>query len=359
MFRQLDIKLILSMFLIFSIGLVSIYSSTYKEDKPLSMFFYKQLFWMLLGLSGVFVLMKIGTRKILEYSYYLYAVSMIFLVLVLFIGVSRGGGHRWLKVANFTFQPSEFVKLSVILVIARFLSKFKNNQVKFNFKDSLIIILLLGCPLFLIILQPDLGTGLVFIPVALAMWYASGIGTRNLTIFSILSVLSSPFWWGILKDYQKQRLLVFLKPDLDPLGAGYTVIQSKIAIGSGKIMGKGWLSGTQNILNFLPERHTDFIFSVIGEEWGFIGALIILSLYVYLLLKALKIGANTNNKDYKLVVVGIVVLLAVHVIINMGMTMGIIPAVGLPLPFVSYGGSNLIVSILCIGFLLDIERKTK
>ncbi len=359
MLKRIDIKLLLCVFLVFLIGLISIYSSTYKEDKPMLKFFYRQVFWMLLGLFSAFLLIKIGTWKILEYSYYLYVISVVLLILVLLVGVSRGGGHRWLKIGSFTFQPSEFVKLSLVLVIARFLGNYKDKNIRFGFLNSIVLLLLLACPVFFIILQPDLGTALVFIPVLLAMWYASEVGIWYLMVFSVLGILSSPFLWSILRDYQKQRLLVFIRPDLDPLGVGYTVAQSKIAIGSGNIIGKGWLSGTQNILNFLPERHTDFIFSVIGEEWGFIGALIILLLYIFIIIRGLRIAANADNKEYKLLSVGIVVLLTVHVIINIGMTMGIVPAVGLPLPFVSYGGSNLIISILCIGFLLDIQRQAK
>jgi len=219
------------------------------------------------------------------------------------------------------------------------------------------LMLLLAVPVILIAHQPDLGTSLALIPVVFAIWYVSGLGLRHLRIFSCLCVAGSPLLWWVLREYQKQRLLVFIKPELDPLGAGYTVIQSKVAIGSGGILGKGWLSGTQNILNFLPERHTDFIFSVIGEEWGFLGALFVLGLYAYLIKRALDIALNANHGYDKLVATGIATLLSFHIVVNVGMTMGIMPAVGLPLPFISYGGSNLVMTIISLGFLLEINKR--
>lgn len=341
---------------LFLIGVVSIYSATYdKYEGHISNFFYKQIIWLLVGTVGILVLMKIGTRKILEWSYFLYIANLFLLIALFFIGVSGGGSYRWLKIGPISIQPSEIAKLSVLLLTVRFLGD--QSREHFNFGKCLLLMLILGLPVLLIANQPDLGTSLVFIPIVFGVWYVSGLGKKYFWSIIIFGIISSPFLWMILKEYQKKRLLVFINPSLDPLGAGYTVIQSKIAIGSGKIFGKGWLSGTQNILNFLPERHTDFIFSVVGEEWGFIGAFLVLAAYMIFFKKGIDISLNSNSRYDKMLGVGCVGLLGIHVIVNIGMTMGIMPAVGLPLPFISYGGSNLVVSMLCLGFLLDIKKR--
>jgi len=354
--KKLDVKLILVFFLLFLIGIISIYSSTYNEKNSYgSIFFYRQIIWMVVGIIGIILLMKISCQRILEWSYLIYFINVILLILVLFFGISRGGGYRWLRIGIFNFQPSEFAKLSLVLVTVRFLISSRKNNFKFD--KAVILLIILFIPVILVALQPDLGTSLVFIPIVFGIWFISGLGFRYLVTFTVLGLLSSPLLWLVLKDYQKQRLLVFIKPELDPLGAGYTVVQSKIAVGSGGIIGKGWLSGTQNILNFLPERHTDFIFSIIGEEWGFLGTLFVLGLYIYLIKRGLTIAANANQRYDKLLAAGIIILLAIHIIINIGMTMGIMPAVGLPLPFISYGGSNLVAIMICIGVLLEIYRK--
>lgn len=356
-FRKLDLILIFAFLFLFLVGVLSIYSSTYDKYRDnVSKFFYKQIIWLLVGIVIILILMKIGTRKFLEWSYFLYMANLILLIGLFFIGVSEGGSHRWLRVGPISIQPSEFAKLSMLLLLVRFLGD--QSRESFKLGKSLWLLLILGLPMLLIAKQPDLGTSLVLVPIMFAVWYVSGLGRKYFWLISILGIICSPFLWMVLEEYQKQRLLVFIKPELDPLGAGYTVIQSRIAIGSGKILGKGWLSGTQNMLNFLPERHTDFIFSVVGEEWGFLGALLVLGAYIILLKRGLNISLNSNNRYDKMLAVGSTVLLGLHVVINVGMTMGIVPAVGLPLPFISYGGSNLIVSMICLGFLLDIKKRT-
>ena len=187
--------------------------------------------------------------------------------------------------------------------------------------------------------------------------YAGGLRLRYILGFIGLGVLSSPLLWSILKDYQKERLLVFINPNIDPLGAGYTVIQSKIAIGSGKLFGKGWLAGTQNQLHFLPERHTDFIFSVVGEEWGFVGAIILLGLFFLLIRRILHIAYNTQDPYSQLLVVGITAMLAFQILVNIAMVMGLLPVVGLTLPLISYGGSSLIITLICLSLVIDVGMK--
>ena len=211
--------------------------------------------------------------------------------------------------------------------------------------------------MFLIFKQPDLGTALLLFGIFLIMLFATELEYRYIFGFLGICLAAVPFAWNILKSYQRDRLLVFLNPNIDPLGAGYTIIQSKIAIGSGQIFGKGWLSGTQNQLNFLPERHTDFIFSVIGEEWGIVGAMVLVILYGLLIYCSLDIANQVKDKFGMFVAIGIVAILTLQVVINVGMVLGLFPIVGLTLPFVSYGRSSFLIFIVMMGFLLNLSKR--
>ena len=254
--------------------------------------------------------------------------------------------------------------MALILFLARY---FSNRRPKLSFgllSESHALFRNLLVPLFctlivmyMIFKQPDLGTSLLMFGIFLAMQFVSGLELRY--FFGLLSVcvLAIPFGWHFLKDYQKDRLLVFLNPNIDPLGAGYTIIQSKIAVGSGQVFGKGWLAGTQNQLNFLPERHTDFIFSVIGEEWGIFGAMFVLILYFILILSSLKVAEQMKDRFGMYVCVGIITILTLQVVINIGMVLGLFPIVGLTLPLSSYGRSSFVIFIIMIGFLLNISRR--
>jgi rod shape determining protein RodA len=223
-----------------------------------------------------------------------------------------------------------------------------------DLKSLVVPCLLLGVPFILVLLQPDLGTALLMLPIFFAILLVGGARVKYIVWMIAIGLAGLPVFWHFLREYQKQRLLVFLNPNIDPLGAGYTIIQSKIAVGSGGLFGKGWLAGTQNQLNFLPERHTDFIFSVIGEEWGFLGALIVVFLYFVIVQKAFTIANLTSDRFGKLIATGIGVLLGFQVIINIGMTIGLMPVVGIPLPLVSYGGSSLLSTLVAIGLLLNV-----
>jgi rod shape determining protein RodA len=212
-------------------------------------------------------------------------------------------------------------------------------------------------PFILVLLQPDLGTALLLLPIFFAMLVVSGASGKHIAGMMIAGASAAPFFWHFLREYQRQRLLVFINPNIDPLGAGYTIIQSKIAIGSGGLVGKGWLNGTQNQLNFLPERHTDFIFSVVGEEFGFLGASALVILFFVLVKKALVIASQTSDMYGRCIATGIGVMLAMQVIINIGMTIGLMPVVGIPLPLMSYGGSSLLSTMIAIGLLLNVGMR--
>jgi len=359
-FKELDKTLIFLVLVICLIGLLCLYSASYnKSAEMMRSFALRQATWMLIGFLIIMpLLILIDYQRIIDFGYCLYFIGLIMLFLVFILGHIRLGAQRWLSIGGFAFQPSEFNKIIYIIMLASYLGH--SRAAITTLKGLLVPILLTIPPFILILLQPDLGTALILVPVFLAMIFVAGARKRHIIGMTLLGILASPLLWHFLKEYQKKRLLVFLNPYIDPLGAGYTIIQSKIAIGSGGFFGKGWLAGTQNQLNFLPERHTDFIFSVIGEEWGFLGATIIILLYFLVLKRGLILLEKTTDIYGKLLGVGIVTMLGFQIFVNIMMTMGFMPVVGLPLPLVSYGGSSVWTTLMAVGLLLNVGmRRTR
>lgn len=355
-FINFDFVLLFLSLTIFCIGLTFLYSATHTEGAIFQKnLVAKQIVWMVIALMILISLISFDYQKYIDFSYLIYGASLLLLLLVLFIGRSRFGASRWFSLGVFTFQPSEFAKLALILVLASYIGSQRTENMKIS--TIIVCLLLTLLPVYLIIIEPDLGTALVFIVILFSMLYMGGASMKHLFIIGGVVIASSPLLWYILRDYQKQRLLVFLNPNADPLGTGYTIIQSKIAIGSGFLFGKGWLSGTQNQLNFLPERHSDFIFSVVGEEWGFVGSIILVSLYFAFIKRALSIISRTNDPYGKLMATGIVGMLTFQIIVNIAMTLGFMPVVGLPLPLISYGGSSLITVMCSIALLINIGMR--
>ncbi|MEI8011415.1 MAG: rod shape-determining protein RodA [Candidatus Omnitrophota bacterium] len=352
--------------IIMSFGLVTLYSASYDNVRVSRQVFYDQLACTLLALTVMFVLSRIHYRLFFDAAYPLYAINVFLLIFVLVAGRSALGATRWFSLAGVTFQPSELSKVAVILMLGRYFSK-RNLKLSFDIRSTVYALGRDLCyPFFLMMLsfmfifkQPDLGTAILVFGIFLIMLFMSGIDWKPFTAFLGLCALVVPFGWHFLKDYQKDRLLVFLNPNIDPLGAGYTIIQSRIAIGSGQIFGKGWLAGTQNQLNFLPERHTDFIFAVIGEEWGFAGTIFLLGCYFMLIYTGITIAAKVKDKFGYLTAVGIVSILTLQVVINMSMTMGLSPVVGITLPFVSYGRTSFMVFAIMMGFLLNLAHQRR
>ncbi|MFH1360887.1 MAG: rod shape-determining protein RodA [Candidatus Omnitrophota bacterium] len=349
---------------IMAIGLIALYSASYENLRVSQRVFYDQLFCALIGLGIVFLVSRFDYRQFYEIAYVFYGVTIFLLVFVLVSGRHVLGAKRWIELGFFNFQPSELAKLAIILVLARYFSHqrkslnfYKKNTFGVMTRDLLFPLFLTIVPMLLIFKQPDLGTAILIFGIFLVMIFISDIPMRYLAGFLGLCVVCVPFLWIILKDYQRQRLMVFLNPNIDPLGAGYTIIQSRIAIGSGRLFGKGWLSGTQNQLNFLPERHTDFIFSVIGEEWGFVGAGVLLFCFFVLIYCGLKIAGKTQDRFGLMMAVGIVTILTLQTIINIGMVLGLCPVVGLTLPLVSYGRSSFLLNLVMIGFLLNLNKR--
>ncbi len=350
--------------IIMGIGLLALYSASYSNVRVSQKIFYDQLFCAWVGVFIMFFLGRIDYRKYFDAAYVVYGVTIVFLLLVLFSGRYALGARRWFEIAGFSFQPSEVAKLALILVLGRYFSQ-RRPTLSFNFtsslfeiwQDLLVPLFLTLLPMVLIYKQPDLGTSLLLFGIFIIVLFVSGIAYKIFFWFLALCCGLVPLGWYVLKPYQKDRLLVFLNPNIDPLGAGYTIIQSKIAVGSGKFLGKGWLAGTQNQLNFLPERHTDFIFSVLGEEWGLAGTIFLTLCFFVLIYCGLKIAQKINDRFGILMTVGIVSILTLQVVINIGMVLGLCPVVGLTLPFVSYGRTSFIVFTVMMGFLLNLSKR--
>ncbi len=355
--KRIDIVIVLSSLLLTIFGLIAIYSCTI-GDPSLIPVFKKQIIWSILGIISATIIFLVDTKYLYKYSYWIYGFGAIILIMVLIHGRYVYGAKRWLNIGPFVVQPSEFAKLANIVILARILS-----DIRFSEKDEIGQIirsfLIAGIYTYLIFKEPDLGTSLVFIVTLFAMIFASGVRWKYIFSMIGISIAGAPLLWFSLKDYQKFRILVFLNPELDPLKSGYNVIQSKIAIGSGGLWGNGLFHGTQSKLQFIPKQHTDFIFSVIGEELGFIGALILLGLFAVLIYRSLKIAYLSDDKFDFLLIIGIVSMFTFHMFVNIGMTTGSLPATGLPLPFISSGGSFMLTNWANIGILLSIGSKIK
>ncbi len=351
-------------FLIACIGILSIYSTTYQvEGRPWDLIYRRQILWVAIGLALFLIVSNFNYRRLWDWTYFLYAASVFFLLLVFVLGIIRLGAQRWLRLMWFNFQPSEFAKLIIVVFLARYFSKKEPSNIDLasgrfgTFRGLILPFLFIAIPVALIFEQPDLGSGMMILSLFIAMLYFTKLRLRYILIFLFFIILLAPLFWHILRDYQKDRLLVFLNPNIDPLGAGYTVIQSKVAIGSGCLFGKGWLAGTQSQLHFLPESHTDFIFATFAEEWGLLGNIVLLSLYYFLIRQGLKIAQRTRDDFGRLLSLGISLMIGLQVFVNIAMNLGLAPVVGLPLPLMSYGGSSILVTFTALGILVNIDRR--
>lgn len=311
----------------------------------------RQIFYLLLGIAAFTMVSMMDYDNLGRLALVISIVNILILVFVLIAGHSAKGAQRWISLGSLgTFQPSEPAKLVVIIALAKILSSVK----KINMSDVVLIFVTVFVPWFLIFLQPDLGTSLVLVFTAFVMFFMKGANVWLLAAITAIGTSVAPF---ILRDYQKERLFVFLNPEADPAGAAWNITQSKIAVGSGGLFGKGFLLGTQTQLDFVPEHGTDFIFSVIGEEFGFIGCIIILVLYIILMIRCLKIIKVAKDDFGAFLAIGIFSMFTFHIFVNIGMVLGIMPVVGVPLSFISYGGSSLISNFIAIGILESIYSR--
>ena len=352
---RMDFTLIAAVLGILAMSLVVIGSATHVNEARMGQFYFvqRQGLFAIANIGIVFFLMNFDYKALQGCGNKLYIFNLIMLLAVMLVGHSALGAQRWIQIGPINLQPSEFSKIKMIVCGAGVLEE-RVGRLQ-SLRDLIPVALYVGIPFILVLKQPDLGTSLVFMAIFFGMVFACGIKLRLLFGIFAAGVAMMPVLWQFLKDYQKMRIMVFLDPNVDPLGSGYHIIQSKIAIGSGLLYGKGLFEGTQSQLHFLPENHTDFIFAVVGEELGFVGASILLLLYLVVLWRGIKIAVDASDMFGRLLAVGITSMLAFHVLVNVGMTTGIMPVTGIPLPFMSYGVSSLTTNMLAVAVLLNIH----
>lgn len=339
------------------VGILILYSAVTAGDSgPQNILYIKQLVWYSFGLIAMVISFLFNYKLLEKWAYAIYLICIILLIAVMFFGTYAGGARRWLVLGPVSVQPSEIVKIAVIIILARYYSKHANTS-GLTLRELIKPLILTLIPFLLIVKQPDLGTAIIIILIVSSMTVFVKIERRSYIYLTLFCSILIPAIWFLLKEYQKQRILTFLNPDRDPLGAGYHIIQSKIAVGSGMVFGKGFLQGTQNILAFLPEQHTDFIFSVLAEEWGFVGSLVVILFFLMLVIKGLTIAFRCRDTFGTVLAGGITILIFWQIIINIGMVIGLMPVVGVPLPFISYGGSSIITVMICMGILMNISMR--
>lgn len=357
--KKTCIAIILSVFVLNMLSLLSLYSSLHQAGEfKEEIIFKRQIVWILIGWALLVLFGVINYRLYFDLSYILYGLALLGLLAAIFFGREIMGAKRWISLGGIQFQPSEFAKVTLLILLSRCFRRVQNQRFPF-IRKVFIPFTLVGVLAVLIFKQPDLGTALVCVFLFFCIGFSSRVRRLYLCIPLFAGLLLAPLGWHSLKDYQKKRLLVFLNPNIEPWGAGYTIIQSKIAIGSGRYAGKGFLSGTQNQFNFLPERHTDFLFTVIAEEWGFFGSLFLLILYYLILRNILAIGRETKDEFGLLLCVGVASLFFLHIFINIGMTLGILPVVGIPLLFLSYGGTHIVMTFIPLGIVFNVARQSR
>lgn len=352
--REVDWVLVGCTVLLVGVGTVAVTSATGTPEQPLGLL-RPRLVHVAVGLVAMVGLATLPYRSLGEARKALYGASLALLALTDLVGRTALGAQRWLSMGPVSLQPSELAKLSLVVTLAWSLSRRKEPPKRWA--ELAPYLLQTTAFVVLVFLQPDLGSALSFLAILLGMLWAAGVRRGQLVGLVVAGLLAVPLAWPLLKPYQRTRLLVFLDPDLDPLGAGYNLIQSKIAIGSGGPWGKGLFAGTQNTLQFLPMQHTDFVFAVIGEELGFVGAVGVLALFWLWMMRVLQVARSARDRFGALMCVGVASAVAFHVLVNVGMTVGLAPATGIPLPFVSYGGTALVTQLAGVGVVLSVAAR--
>lgn len=353
--RNIDTGIVITTVLLIITGVLGIASATQVVSGGTPKFITVQLVAFVIGIIAVLLLLLIDYNSFGDMQTILYVVNILLLVSVLVIGSENKGAKSWIDLGPINFQPSEVVKIGFILTFAKHLEARKDKLN--NIGDVAVSIGYIMVPIALIFLQNDTGTALVFLFISAMMLFAAGINYKYIIGAIGGFLVSLPLLWLALQPYQKNRILVFLNPERDPRGSGYHVIQSKTAIGSGQFFGEGLFHGTLNNNGFIPERHTDFIFSVLGEELGFIGAILVIALFMILLLRCIHLAKAAKDTYGMLICVGVTAMYLFHVLENIGMTIGVMPVTGIPLPFVSYGGSSLVANMLAIGIVLNVGMR--
>jgi rod shape determining protein RodA len=350
--RDLDWPLVLLALALCALGILQIYSAT--TGTMWAQAWWRQTLFVVVGLLLMYVTTKVDYHRLLEHSPLLYAIGLITLLGVLLLGRQAFGSRRWVPLpGGFTLQVSEFVKLVIVLLVARYLSELKGDRPEV--RDLLKLGVLVALPMALVMKQPDLGTALTYAAIAGVGIFAAGLRWQHAAVIAVVVALAMPLGWMVLKDYQKARLMSFKDPSRDPRGSGYQVIQSKIAVGSGGMWGKGVARGSQTRLRFLPVPHTDFILSAFAEEHGFFGVLVVLALYFLMLMQVLQNAQAAPDRAGMYVCMGICSLLLFHLLVNVGMLVGRMPVTGVPLPLMSYGGSSILTVFMMLGLVNNVR----
>jgi rod shape determining protein RodA len=355
MFKDIDWNFLGTALVIAAIGCLLIYSATYFSEPGLQTL-HKQLLWIGIGLGLMCIFLFVDYHVLFDIAPILYGVGIILLIYLLAAGKVTAHVKSWIHIGGFQFQPSEFMKIFTALMLARYFDRI--DRAYMDLRTFIGAMAIIAVPVGLIVVQPDFGTAATFAPLVGVAMFFGGIRWKVWAAMALALAISLPMAWSFfLKPYQRERIAIFLNPERDPLGSGYQVTQAKIAIGSGGIHGKGFRQGTQAKLEYLPARHTDFIFAVLGEEWGFIGVVILLSLYVYLFIQALTIAKHSRDRGGAYLAIGLICFFIFHVLINVSMQIGVLPTTGIPLPLVSYGGSSTMMFFMAIGLMLNVDAR--
>lgn len=348
---HIDPLVFVTLFVITLLGLFVLYSGSGQSASMMK----RQVVFFVLAYVSMLVFAQVNMKFLCRMAPWMYGFGIVLLLLVLFIGVGAKGAQRWISLGFFRFQPSEVLKLAVPIMIAAY---FSSRDLPPRFKHVIVCLLLVGLPAVLIFKQPDLGTAILIAASGLIVLFLSGLRWRYIFGSALLILMSVwPMWQFVMKDYQKQRVLTLLNPEADPFGAGWNIIQSKTAIGSGGLHGKGWLQGTQSQLDFLPESHTDFIVAVLAEEFGLVGVVILFGLYTVLIGRCLFISWNAQNNFGRLLSGGITLTFFIYILVNVGMVSGVLPVVGVPLPLVSLGGTSIVTLMSGFGIIMAIATE--
>jgi len=357
--RHFDGYLLVVTLALLCYGVLMVYSATFQPDAPgvVNSFVSRQMIFAAIGLAGFFIAVTIDYRILANLANVVYALVLALLVATLVLGRVTHGAQRWIDLGLFPLQPSELAKLALIIMLARYFADHEDDMRQFRY--VLLSLCLAGIPAVLTFLQPDLGSAGIMGFVWIGMAVMAGVRLLHWLILGLLAGAMSPVFWMSMHDYMKTRLEIFRDPYSDPLGAGYNVIQALTAVGSGGWIGRGFTSGTQSQLHFLRVQYADFIFSVLGEELGFVGAIVLLLLFAFLLLRCLRVAGLSSDAFGRLLAIGVFTWLIFQVFINIGMNIGLVPVTGVPLPFISYGGSSLVILITSLGILESVVMRHK
>lgn len=352
--RDLDLVLVGCTIALGLVGVAFVHSATLVEH-GLSAAAMRQLAYLGVSVAAAAFVLRLDYRALVRWTPWIYGAALVLLLSVLAFGVEVGGNRAWLRVGGLSVQPSELMKVATVLLLATVMAR--KGAGRLSLADLVVPTAVVAVPVGIILLQDDMGTALTFLPLLGAFVFVSGLRWRWILAAAIALVLLAPVGWSVLKPYQRERVLTVFDPDRDPSGIGYHAIQSRIAVGSGGLAGQGYTKGPQNRLGFLPERHTDFIFAIIAEEWGFLGAGLVLGLYLVVIKRLADAAVLARERLGALLCLGAMVLLSVHLAVNVGMVLGLLPTIGIPLPLLSFGGTSMLASFLLVALAVNVRLR--